>query len=94
MKNVRVKATQATRTGEPFGCVFRASDEETGIEYILEVTVLGDGEVWIKHGPYNGRKTDTNLGGLMRESEEQAPPLEAYEVKVLMEKGKLKRVEK
>ena len=66
MKNVAIKAHLPERKGDAFGCAIRAVDEATGVEFVVQVTVTGDGsDIRVSSGPYNSRKTEVSLGRLV-----------------------------
>lgn len=64
MRNVKIKTHRPLRNGDAFGTTLRCTAEETGIEFLVELTVTGDGNVRVELGPYNGRKETTYLGDL------------------------------
>ena len=64
---VRIRSSQSRVAGDACGSTIRFTDQETGIEYIAQLTLTGDGHLRVEHGPYNGRKTETKVGPIHQE---------------------------
>lgn len=64
MRNVKIKAHRPARNGDAFGTQIRCTDEETGIEFEVTLSVSGGGYVDVELGPYNGRRETTFLGNV------------------------------